>query len=706
MVNKNSKSSENSYEIDCELMHHLKHTYHAFFQSFGRFTQIQRNSIPVLLQGEHALLISSTASGKTEAVCAPIIERHIHEKKPWTILYVCPTKALVNDLYSRLLKPSQHLNLILKRRTGDHRDTLQSIPHLIITTPESFDSMLCRNKRSDKYGHDLAHVVAVIIDEIHLLDGTPRGDQVKWLIQRLIKLRQFAQQKNWSNSSSLQIVGLSATIPNIRGVCEGYFSPSVKVLESAKQRPIENVVPPSNKVDVESAVISYVTNLEKHEKILVFSNSRKRVDSLTKNFSNKLRPFGYEVRAHHGSLSKSERESTEYLAQTLPKIIICATSTLEIGIDIGDIDLIVLDGPPPDIPSLLQRIGRGNRRTNTTRVMICAESLPELLLQYAMIEAARDGWLGSEFHGPNYAVIRQQIASYIFQSPGKIHSQDSLIELGRNIPCEEPIIKDIIQTMVERQELVQDSPNILKLGEYWWKRAEVMGQIHSNIERRGGMDVVDIDTGGPIAYNVIYLGGKYIGVGGKALEVKRWENMTLEVRRAINESQFKGKWKYVVSPQFQHASQPEALRRYLHIDEEIWPLVRSSNYSYIFHLGGSIRAAVLRLIVQQYASDIPNIRSNGWYIRFPSSIEEKPSWCESFSSSVLKLLLYEDKTLNQVERILMRPAANRHLPTSVRIKEVWDWLNLEVEAPAIQQSKWEVLPDTTTENALKLFIRE
>jgi len=150
----------------------------------------------------------------------------------------------------------------------------------------------------------------------------------------------------------------------------------VKVLESASQRPIEDVIPPSNKSDVESAVVSYVTNLEKHEKILIFSNSRKRVDVLTKIFSSKLRPFGYEVRAHHGSLSKSERESTEYLAQTLQKIIICATSTLEIGIDIGDIDLIVLDGPPPDISALLQRIGRGNRRTNTTRVMICAGSLP------------------------------------------------------------------------------------------------------------------------------------------------------------------------------------------------------------------------------------------------------------------------------------------------------------------------------------------
>ena len=704
MDNGNSKFDE-TYEDDCGLMQELKYTYHAFFQSFGRFTPIQRSSIPVLLHGEHALLISSTASGKTEAVCAPIIENHIFEKKPWTILYVCPTRALVNDLYYRLLKPIQSLSLTLKRRTGDHRDTLKTIPHLIITTPESFDSLLCRNKRRDSYGHDLAHVVAVVIDEIHLIDGSPRGDQVKWLIQRLKKLREYANQKNWTHSSNLQVIGLSATIPNIDIVCRDYFPDSVKVLQSSKQRPIEDVISSSKKGDTESAVISYIKNLDRPEKILIFSNSRKRVDTLTKFFSKKLRPYGYEVRAHHGSLSKSERESTEYLARNLPQIIICATSTLEIGIDIGDIDLIVLDGPPPDISALLQRIGRGNRRTDKTRVMICAGSMVELLLQNAMLEAAREGWLGTGFHGPNYAVIRQQIASYIFQSPGKTRSKNSLIKMGQNLLSEESIVEDIIETMVDNQEIIPNIRNNLKLGEYWWKKAEVMGQLHSNIERRGGMDVVDIDTGGPIAYNVLYDGGKYIGVGGKALEVRKWENMTLEVRKAVNEAHVKGKWSYVASPQFQHASQPEAIRRYFLLENDIWPLVRRMNYSYIFHLGGSVRAAVLRLLVEHYGSEIPNISINGWYIRFPSNLDEKPSWCDNFTPSLLKLLLYEDTKLSQVEGILMRPAANKNLPKSVRIREVWDWLNIDVESSTIKKSKWDILADKTTEEALKLFIR-
>lgn len=696
----------NSYEDDCTIMQHLKFTYHAFFQSFGRFTRIQRCSIPVILQGEHALLISGTASGKTEAACAPIVEQHIQKKKPWTILYICPTRALVNDLYHRLYKPSQILNLKLKRRTGDHRDPLPTIPHILITTPESFDSLLCRNKRKDQFGHDLAHVVAVVLDEIHLLDGTPRGDQIQWLVHRLMKLREFACQKKWSDSSEVQILALSATIPNAEKICEKYFPPTVKVLQSTKQRPIEIVKSPSLKGDVESSIPEYIKNLNKEEKILIFSNSRKRVDALTKQFSKNLRPFGYEVLPHHGSLSKSERETTESFAQTHSKIVICATSTLEIGIDIGDIDLIVLDGPPPDISALLQRIGRGNRRTDLTRVMICAGSLAELLLQNAMIEAAEDGWLGDGFYGPNYAVIRQQIASYIFQSPRKTRQVRSLLALSAENHVDNSIMEEIIQQMIENQEITRYDTSTLKLGDLWWNRAETMGQLHSNIERRGGMDVVDIDTGGPIAYNVLYDGGKYIGVAGKALEVRRWENMTLEVRKAIDEAYPQGKWSYIASPQFQHASQPEALRRYLRIVKDTWPLIRTQNNTFIFHLGGSIRAAVLKLLIKQYASDIPNLLVNGWYLRFPSIIENKPSWCTSFTPGILKLLLYEQQHLDMIEGVLMRPHANSKLPTSVRIQEVWEWLNIEKESREIQESKWTTIPDHTIENALKLFIRK
>ena len=124
-----------NYNTDCLLMQSLRHTYPAFFQKFGRFTQIQRDAIPFIQKGDHALLVSGTATGKTEAACAPIIERNLLKTKPWTILYICPTRALVNDIYYRLYHPAQMLDISLKRRTGDHRDHLARIPNIIKNMP-------------------------------------------------------------------------------------------------------------------------------------------------------------------------------------------------------------------------------------------------------------------------------------------------------------------------------------------------------------------------------------------------------------------------------------------------------------------------------------------------------------------------------------------------------------------------------------------
>lgn len=692
------------YELDCNLMKNLKDTGHAFFQTFGRFTPIQRKAMPIILHGNDALLVSGTASGKTEAACAPLIERHYSGKEPWTILYISPTRALVNDLYFRLLRPSQQLNLRIKRRTGDHRDDLKIIPHIIITTPESFDSLLCRNKRSDKFGHDLGHVVAVVLDEIHLLHGTPRGDQLKWLLQRLKKLREFAVKEKWSKHSSVQIVGLSATIPNIQSVCERYFSGPVEVIQSSGGRPIETVSPSSEDPGVKSALLTYLRGLDKNEKILVFSNKRKRVDELAKYFRNTAKPFGYEIYAHHGSLSKNERESAEFAAQNHSKIIIFATSTLEIGIDIGDIDLIVLDQPAPDISSLLQRIGRGNRRTNKTRVMACSESLAELILQNAMIDGARDGWLGNGHYGLSYTVIRQQIASYIFQAPQKRRNTSSLKTLTVGMKNTDSLFMDILTKMIEDSELEYFEKDTLQLGEYWWKRAENRGSIHSNIESGGGANVIDLDSGLPIAHNVIYLGGKGIGIGGKSLEVRKWENMTIEVRNAINNPSLKGNWRYASSSHFCNASQPESLRRYLGITESLWPMIRENEFLYVFHLGGSIRNAVLNLLVEQYANGLPGIKINEWYVRLPGSHHAKPIWLNDINEKLLKLILNDEKALRKTERLLNRPHSNASLPYYIRIEEAWDWLNLKYEKKAIQDSQWIFLNDDTAENALKQFI--
>ena len=157
-------------EIDAHIASSLRRTWAPFFGRFGRLTPPQRAAIPPILRGDDVLLAAPTATGKTEAVCAPLVERRIARGSDWKVLYVSPTRALVNDLYERLSPALSDLQVRVVRRTGDHHDTIPVGPSVIITTPESFDSLLCRGKTGSGVdaGHVLANVTAVVLDEIHL----------------------------------------------------------------------------------------------------------------------------------------------------------------------------------------------------------------------------------------------------------------------------------------------------------------------------------------------------------------------------------------------------------------------------------------------------------------------------------------------------------------------------------------------------------
>ncbi|WP_373059907.1 helicase-related protein, partial [Gemmatimonas sp.] len=181
------------------------------------------------------------------------------------------------------------------------------------------------------------------------------------------------------------------------------YLPDGELIRLTGGREIESVVPHCESPSVESALLAYVAQLDQPEKILVFSNARLRVDALALQLRPMLEKLGYVVCAHHGSLAQRQREASEVAAKTERAVVVFATSTLEIGIDIGDIDLVVLDGPAPDVPALLQRVGRGNRRTERTRVMACAGSLAEALIQSAMLSAARDSYLGPIERGSHFA---------------------------------------------------------------------------------------------------------------------------------------------------------------------------------------------------------------------------------------------------------------------------------------------------------------
>jgi ATP-dependent Lhr-like helicase len=666
---------------DRKLASALPTTWSAFFSGFGRLTEVQRTVIPAILTGQDVLVTAATASGKTEAACAPLVERLNRRHDAWTILYVSPTRALVNDLYERLYPPLNRMGLRLDRRTGEYRSQTSRAPNVLLTTPESFDSLLCRGRRRDPDGHDLASVVAVVLDEIHLLLGTARGEQVRWLIERLRRLRLSAEGKGWTKDDGLQIVGLSATLPNPSVVLEA-FLPGGTILHVSGGREIETVTAPSKSALVEHALPAYLASPDQPAKVLVFSNARKRVDMLTAALRPTLKELGYEIRAHHGSLDKAIREDAEKEAKTAPQIVVVATSTLEFGIDIGDIDLVVLDGPPPDVPSLLQRIGRGNRRSQMTRVMACADGTLESLVQAALIDASRAGWLGVGEHGPHHAVACQQIASYIFQSPTmsrKSRTVQSLLDA-----CAAPIVaRGLLAAMLESGELRLDGDN-LRLGEAWLDKTR-RGEIHSNIEGGGGATVMDEATGQTIAVGVRGQTGRGLQTGGRLLEVRKWSDFRIEVRQTNDTERSSGDWQYSTRPRIEGSGHPVAVRRYLGFDPDIWPCIEGDDATYCFHFGGARRKAVIDLAFEAQHPKGDKVTCNAWLVKLPTGGIEKPGWMSWAHAATLDAAI--QARIDKLERILGRPDANKRLPMSARLDEVRGWLHLDDEVSRLRMAR-------------------
>ena len=201
---------------DRDLVETLGTVGRAFFGSFQMLREVQRLAIPPIYSGENVLVTSTTASGKTEAIMAPLVKR-TKDRMPIgghriRMLLIAPTRALVNDLTARVAVRLEGLGLTCGRQTSDHRDKHKQ-PFVLITTPESFDSMLVRDGRLEAgrtVDHLLAGVLAVFIDEAHLFDGTARGDQLCWLLGRLRRLRRL----NADRETELQVCAGSATISN------------------------------------------------------------------------------------------------------------------------------------------------------------------------------------------------------------------------------------------------------------------------------------------------------------------------------------------------------------------------------------------------------------------------------------------------------------------------------------------------------------
>jgi ATP-dependent helicase Lhr and Lhr-like helicase len=685
---------EREIQSDRDIATRLGQTWPAFFQRFGRLTPVQRSAIPPILTGESVLVASATASGKTEAACAPLLERNLTRSGPSTVLYVSPTRALVNDLYERLTGPCQALSIHLARRTGEHKTPLASTPDVLVTTPESFDSLLCRGRTPT--GHVLAHTRSVVLDEIHLLDGTARGEQVRWLLERLRRLLQQATRSGWASNAELQIVALSATVAAPERVRDR-FLPTGRCLVVQGQREIEIIPAPDGVTSLIEAITAHLRTSPTDRKILIFCNARREVDDLTQDLRASTQKLDVRIHAHHGSLAQRHREAAEEDLKSDARVIVVATSTLEIGIDVGDIDLVVLNRPAPDVPALLQRVGRGNRRTGTTRVMPWSHTPSERLLHSAMLSAAQSGVIAEREDGPQYGVIRQQLTSYVFQSRRQRRTMGALNGLcdvvGHGVPG-----NAVLAAMLQSAELVRAGEEI-GLGATA-RDAARSGEIHSTIESPGGYVVTDATGKGDFAFNVKHRGGPQLGVGGNRLNVERIRNGRIEVRQATDRSSDTGEWSYAIGPWFVGAGQPQALRAFLTIPENHWPYLKIGSQTHVFHFGGGRRRALLQLLDGLSGASI-----NGWFAVCADSPElVEQTVRRGVPRGSLRSRIAE--SLGQLERQLGRPLSNNRLPDSVRTEEVLGWLEVDREMPAWAEVSLVSVSDPEVQAALQTISRQ
>lgn len=531
------------YEHQRQIKEKLPHTWDALFARFGRFTEIQTRAIQPLLEAKNCVLISATASGKTEAALAPLIELHKLEQgrhgakaaKKLSLLYLVPTRALARDLLRRLQQPMEKLAVSVQVKTGDEPAINSSRPpELLLTTPESFDSLMTTMPRIFK---DLR---AVVIDELHILDNTPRGDQLRILLNRLRRLKKYAFERGDAASDKLQFCALSATISDPASVAARYFA-NAEVIQVAGQRAID-----AELIDLCDAepLVSLFAGLKQRgcKKVLAFCTSRAECEQ----WAYRLRsgsPFGDRIFVHHASLAATVRRAVESEFARAEAALCFATSTLELGIDIGDVDLVVLIGAPGDTAAFLQRIGRGNRRTARTAVICCARHQLERAMFSVFIRAAQSGAdIAAQPYFFRPSVVVQQLCSYVKQTRLGELDPETAYQLFAS-PAGAPLISKklydlIIEHLLAKQFFNASERNVLWPGVAWQELYELRA-IYTNLMdvSRRTIEVIEEETGrkiGEIERGIP--AGEAMLFGGHARRATRMTGRKLMVRAADAEA--------------------------------------------------------------------------------------------------------------------------------------------------------------------------
>ena len=343
---------------------------------FAELRPVQEMAIPPVLDGKNCVVLAPTAGGKTEAAFFPLLSRMDAEDwSPVSVIYVSPLRALINNQEPRL---AQYAGLIGRRafrwhgdvRTAERRAFINEPTDILLTTPESLEVMLMsRNVPARRL---FRHLQAVVIDEIHAFVGDDRGGHLSAILERLSRYCE----------NDVQRIGLSATVGNPDEI-------AAWTAGGSKRECV--VVDPGGASATARVHLDYVANLENATRViaelypgtkrLVFADSRRMVESIGRS----LRGRGIDAFVIHSSLSFDERRRAEEAFVQGTDCAIIATSALELGIDIGDLDHVFQIDAPRTVAAFLQRMGRTGRRPGTERNCTFLATEDDSLIQAAAL---------------------------------------------------------------------------------------------------------------------------------------------------------------------------------------------------------------------------------------------------------------------------------------------------------------------------------
>ena len=364
----------------------------SLFATFGfeKLTAIQSKASPLILQKRDCLVVAPTGSGKTECSVIPTFFTASLDKKKGSyggirILYVTPLRALNRDVFRRITKYAHASNLTIGIRHGDtpqsrRKKMAENPPDVLITTPETLVVLLSQQKMLVP----LASLQWVIIDEVHEVLASKRGAQLSLSLERLeINARH-----------ALTRIGLSATVGNIPDAAKFVSGTNrrCRIIQDRTLRKydVEITYVDGTISDAARAIHARITQYGLDSPVLLFTNTRGEAEFLASVLKEVA---AIPVELHHGSLSKTVREDTEHLLREGSglRIIVC-TSSLELGIDIGSVDLVVHYGSPRQVSKFVQRIGRSrHNRDASARGLIITNSADDELEAKAIFERISRG---------------------------------------------------------------------------------------------------------------------------------------------------------------------------------------------------------------------------------------------------------------------------------------------------------------------------